>query len=314
MIRADQAAEVKPRRWRLLPRLGLLAVLGFGALKLAVPVLGTSGEVHDAETRTPLAGAVARAGDASAESGPSGVFRLGGVLPWQAISIEAEGYESRSAPGWLLAGAEVALRPLVAEVRVVNDETGELIPARLQSDFGRIDGLEPGRFRLTAIKPGSRVVVDADGFELGSAQYTGETSLELRLAPLRVGRIVNAASGQPIANALILSDERFVTSDADGGFELPGRPRRPLRVTAPGFRRLEVDTRALRSLDLHLEPFTVRGLYLTFFGVADEALRANVLRLLETTEVNAVVVDIKGDRGYLAYESRVPLAGQIGAN
>ena len=36
--------------------------------------------------------------------------------------------------------------------------------------------------------------------------------------------------------------------------------------------------------------------------------------LLETTEVNAVVIDVKGDYGLLSYRSNVPLAQQIGAN
>jgi hypothetical protein len=83
---------------------------------------------------------------------------------------------------------------------------------------------------------------------------------------------------------------------------------------APGYRRLEVDTNAAGSLDLRVEPFAVRGLYLTFYGVGSDDLRANALRLLRTSEANAIVVDIKGDRGYLAYQSRVPLAGRIGAN
>ena len=34
-------------------------------------------------------------------------------------------------------------------------------------------------------------------------------------------------------------------------------------------------------------------------------------RLLDTTEVNAVVIDVKGDYGLLSYHSNVPLAEQI---
>jgi hypothetical protein len=39
-----------------------------------------------------------------------------------------------------------------------------------------------------------------------------------------------------------------------------------------------------------------------------------MFRILDTTEVNAVVIDLKGDYGLLSYPSRVPLAQQIGAN
>ena len=39
-----------------------------------------------------------------------------------------------------------------------------------------------------------------------------------------------------------------------------------------------------------------------------------MLALTEKTDVNAVVIDVKGDRGKLTYKSAVPLAEQIGAN
>ena len=57
-----------------------------------------------------------------------------------------------------------------------------------------------------------------------------------------------------------------------------------------------------------LEPMTVRAVYLTYYGVGDRGLRQNVLSLAERTEVNAVVIDVKGDRGKLTYRSAVPLA------
>ena len=63
-----------------------------------------------------------------------------------------------------------------------------------------------------------------------------------------------------------------------------------------------------------LQPLTVRALYLTYYGVGDPGLRQNVVNLAAKTEVNAVVIDIKGDRGRLTYRSNVPLAKAIGAN
>jgi hypothetical protein len=300
--------------WRLLPRLGLLTLLGLWAAQTILPLLGFRGEVRDAQTGGPLAGAVARAGAETALTGSTGFFQLGPVPPWQTISFEAEGYEARIALSWLPGATIIALPPLTAEVRVVDQDTGQPVPASLETDFGRVEGLEPGRFRLAPIKLGSRVAARADGFTPGSAEYLGGDSLELRLKPLRFGRVVDASSGNPVAGALVLADEQLLSSDVEGQFELQSRPKRPLRVTAPGYRRLEVDTVASGSLELRLEPFTVRGLYLTFFGVGNEELRGNALRLLKTTEANAIVVDIKGDRGYLAYRSQVPLATQIGAN
>lgn len=43
----------------------------------------------------------------------------------------------------------------------------------------------------------------------------------------------------------------------------------------------------------------VKGLYMTYWATRSAKLRSHVLDLLETTELNAVVVDIKGDDGFL---------------
>jgi hypothetical protein len=53
---------------------------------------------------------------------------------------------------------------------------------------------------------------------------------------------------------------------------------------------------------------------MTYFAIGGEDYRAEMYRLLDTTEINAVVIDVKGDYGLLSYKSRVPLAQQIGAD
>lgn len=58
---------------------------------------------------------------------------------------------------------------------------------------------------------------------------------------------------------------------------------------------------------------TVKAAYLSYFGVADPGIRGHVLELLGRTELNAVVIDVKGDRGFIPYESDVPLAREAGA-
>jgi hypothetical protein len=37
------------------------------------------------------------------------------------------------------------------------------------------------------------------------------------------------------------------------------------------------------------------------------------LKLIEETELNALVIDVKGDRGMIPYRSSIPLAAEIGA-
>ncbi|MEO8579105.1 MAG: putative glycoside hydrolase [Gemmatimonadales bacterium] len=60
-------------------------------------------------------------------------------------------------------------------------------------------------------------------------------------------------------------------------------------------------------------PDTLRGLYVNRWA----ALGSKLDRLIDVakkTEVNALVIDVKDDRGYVLYRSRVPLAREIGAD
>ena len=57
----------------------------------------------------------------------------------------------------------------------------------------------------------------------------------------------------------------------------------------------------------------LKGVYLSYYGIADRTIRSRVLDLVDRTELNAVVIDVKGDRGFIPYESRVPLARSAGA-
>ncbi|MCB9100123.1 MAG: hypothetical protein H6632_11315 [Anaerolineales bacterium] len=63
------------------------------------------------------------------------------------------------------------------------------------------------------------------------------------------------------------------------------------------------------------EPETyVKGVYMTYYAVGSDSYRRHIFNLLETTELNAVVIDIKGDFGLLSYQSDVITATAIGAN
>jgi len=58
----------------------------------------------------------------------------------------------------------------------------------------------------------------------------------------------------------------------------------------------------------------IKGLYITYYGLGSATHRAHVQELLENTELNAVVMDVKGDRGMVPYTSTVQLAVDSGAS
>jgi hypothetical protein len=54
-------------------------------------------------------------------------------------------------------------------------------------------------------------------------------------------------------------------------------------------------------------------LYLSVYGIGDRTLRTAALALIDTTELNALVIDVKGDRGFVAYPSEISLTAEVGA-
>jgi hypothetical protein len=60
-------------------------------------------------------------------------------------------------------------------------------------------------------------------------------------------------------------------------------------------------------------PSIVRGLYVNRWAALGKKIWL-LIDVARTTEVNALVIDVKDDRGFVLYKSRVPLARQIGAD
>ncbi|MEO8194931.1 MAG: putative glycoside hydrolase [Gemmatimonadales bacterium] len=60
-------------------------------------------------------------------------------------------------------------------------------------------------------------------------------------------------------------------------------------------------------------PDVVRGLYVNRWAAIGRKM-GQLIDLAKKTEVNALVIDVKDDRGFVLYKSRVPLAVQIGAD
>jgi hypothetical protein len=130
------------------------------------------------------------------------------------------------------------------------------------------------------------------------------------------GTVVDAASGRPLEGAQVVAGSAVVRSDAQGRFSLPdAEARGGLSARAPGYRRLPISQplSAAQPLRVALVPFRPKALYLSPYGIGDGTLRAQALQLIEHTELNALVIDVKGDRGIVPFPSAAYAAAGIGA-
>ncbi|HSE92317.1 MAG TPA: putative glycoside hydrolase [Methylomirabilota bacterium] len=126
------------------------------------------------------------------------------------------------------------------------------------------------------------------------------------------GRVLDQ-DGNPLAGASVVLAGRELRADAEGAFTLtPAAGSAPMIVKLPGYDRLVVAPRR-EPVEAVLRPRAAKAAYLTYFGIADRGIRGRVLDLLTRTELNAVVIDVKGDRGWIPYRTEVPSAIAAGA-
>lgn len=128
------------------------------------------------------------------------------------------------------------------------------------------------------------------------------------------GTVVDGSTHRPVEGALVTLNDKVMKTDSNGGFNIGG-PGDSIGFRAYGYSRQSVVASEFGSgpHEVILTPFQPKALYLSFYGIGSSKLREAALDLADKTEINAVVIDVKGDRGGVAFQSSVPLAAKIGA-
>jgi hypothetical protein len=127
-------------------------------------------------------------------------------------------------------------------------------------------------------------------------------------------RVVDHVTGQAVEGAAVVLDGKVLAADESGRF-LVSKGGAKLGVKAPGYHRSEqtlADPMPEGPIEIRLKPLVPKALYLSFYGVGSKALRDPALKMIEETELNALVIDVKGDRGMIPYRSSVPLSAEVG--
>jgi hypothetical protein len=86
-----------------------------------------------------------------------------------------------------------------------------------------------------------------------------------------------------------------------------------LAIKAGGYRADRRQVQAGATVDVTLTPLEVKGIYLTHLTAGQDKRFDELLALVKRTELNAMVIDVKGESGHIFYDSKVPLAREIGA-
>jgi hypothetical protein len=115
--------------------------------------------------------------------------------------------------------------------------------------------------------------------------------------------------GAAAATALVIAATSASAAQAPKAEPAPGAPP----FCAPSARVTSADSLPDLPPPLVPQPKVVRGLYVNRWAALGDR-GWELIGLASRTEVNALVIDVKDDRGFVLYRSRVPLARAIGAD
>ncbi|HEX6474184.1 MAG TPA: putative glycoside hydrolase, partial [Candidatus Limnocylindria bacterium] len=170
---------------------------------------------------------------------------------------------------------------------------------------------------VMTVPRGSQVQAAASGYDPTSGTVPDDGDLTLTLRSNVVSGTISDQRGEPVAGARVFVDGQtaWVRSDERGAYALPNVPETgTLIVKLAGYRLAEIPLDGSATKDVALEPFEARALYAPG-AVFEGAGRLDaMLRLLDRTEANAMVIDVKETGGYLYYETNLPAAKESGAD
>ncbi len=161
---------------------------------------------------------------------------------------------------------------------------------------------------------GASLEISAPDFAKVSHTLDHETTFDAQLQPDVLTGTVTTDTGQPIAGAVVAIGNVFTNTGSDGSYRIEGvGTSGTVYFKASGYTATSKPLDSTLRLDAALSPIQVKAIYATANTAADPQTLDALIKIADTTEVNAIVVDLKDSTGHVFYDSKVPLAGDIGA-
>ena len=126
------------------------------------------------------------------------------------------------------------------------------------------------------------------------------------------GTIVDKETLKPISKVTISDSKHSVKSDENGSFNIRSDENR-YYVKAYGYRPYNFAEDSNQTI-IEVEPITIKALYLTFWGAnLYSKTFKKLLHIIDKSEVNALVIDIKNEYGSTSYKTSFDQANNYGS-
>jgi hypothetical protein len=162
----------------------------------------------------------------------------------------------------------------------------------------------------------ARVEASATGFDPTERAVPASGDLRIELRSNVLHGVVTDGDGKPVEGVRIFVDGEAAVarSDARGSYELAGVPEKGTIVyKMPGYRLGEIPIDEQMTKDVTLEPFEAHALYAPAAVFEAPGRLDEMLALIDRTEINAMVIDVKETGGNLYWATDLPIAHQVGS-
>ncbi len=220
-----------------------------------------------------------------------------------------------------------AFRTLTGTVR--NSYTGEPLPSALitlrsRAATPQAPEVSPdaimttttgadGSFVFERVPEDPLLTIEAEGFGREEVDGRAKRDVAVSLVPSILSGLITSSDGQSLSASIITSGAR-TTSGPDGKYVLDAVPAdHKLIVKSPGYLASTVEFGQVMTQNVSLEPMVVKAIYISADTVASPGKLQALIDMVDRTELNAVVIDVKGDNsGFVLYDSRSDLVREIG--
>lgn len=275
--------------------------------------------VVDQYTQAPIANAQIVSGERSWRTDADGQLELQVGQEPMSLAVTAPGYGDVTGQIDRAAGErqQVTLRPTVVRGVVAEAGTGAPIANASVSvviDSGILQTVTTGvdgSYELADVPPEARLAVESPD-HTPAEQAIGQQTIDWQLARSVVTGTVTDQSGAPIAAALVSTADGAVMTetDAEGAYRLNGLgSATELLFRAPGYVDQRLAIPDTFQIDVALEIEQIKAVYANFSTLSDPERLETLIEIAETTEINAMVIDVKQDT--INYDTQVPFFRNI---
>jgi hypothetical protein len=299
-----------------------------------------SGTLLDEYTQQPIAGALIQTSTGiTGTTGTDGAYKLAGVPETYSISVQATDYTSATTQIARGTTFDAALRPTVLS-GVLTDKYSQkpITGATVAIGANVATTTAEGRYTLRNVAPDQEILIKASDYTTQTLTVPAGTTLDAVLRPSTVrGTVVDAETGAALSKGTVIAlpapasiadstlpftgtAVAMARLSADGTYVLNDVPEgAQIQVLSPGYRKNWTTlSEGNFTADLKVEPFTAKAIYITAATASSKAALSEIFDLVDQTELNAVVIDIKldiaGDVGGVGYLSTNPLVLEAGTS